>query len=84
MLLQEDVDQLVEMGFTELRAQKALVKTDNGGLEVRVMLRRTVSLATHARTRPLPHRQLHPQHVQSARPKPVNSADLVRLSTETV
>uniref|UniRef100_A0A7S3AWU9 UBA domain-containing protein n=2 Tax=Haptolina ericina TaxID=156174 RepID=A0A7S3AWU9_9EUKA len=29
----ESVDQLVEMGFTELRAQKALAKTSNAGLE---------------------------------------------------
>ena len=30
---QESVEQLVEMGFTELRAQKALVKTSNAGVE---------------------------------------------------
>ena len=30
---QESVEQLIEMGFTELRAQKALAKTSNAGVE---------------------------------------------------
>lgn len=33
VVTKETVEQLVEMGFTELRAQKALVKTSNAGLE---------------------------------------------------
>ena len=33
MITKETVEQLVEMGFTELRAQKALVLTSNGGIE---------------------------------------------------
>ena len=33
VVTKESVTQLVEMGFTELRAQKALVKTSNGGIE---------------------------------------------------
>jgi len=33
IVTKESVDQLVEMGFTQLRAEKALVKTSNAGLE---------------------------------------------------
>ncbi len=33
VVTKETVEQLVEMGFTELRAQKALVKTANAGIE---------------------------------------------------
>ncbi|EOD30041.1 hypothetical protein EMIHUDRAFT_415365 [Emiliania huxleyi CCMP1516] len=33
LVTKELVDQLLEMGFTELRAQKALVKTSNAGIE---------------------------------------------------
>ena len=33
MVTKETVEQLIEMGFTELRAQKALVKTSNAGIE---------------------------------------------------
>ena len=33
VVTKETVEQLVEMGFTELRAQKALVKTSNAGIE---------------------------------------------------
>jgi len=33
VVTKEVVDQLVEMGFTEVRAQKALVKTSNAGIE---------------------------------------------------
>ena len=33
VVTKETVDQLIEMGFTELRAQKALVKTSNAGIE---------------------------------------------------
>ena len=33
VVTKETVEQLVEMGFTELRAQKALVRTSNNGLE---------------------------------------------------
>lgn len=33
VVTKEVVDQLIEMGFTELRAQKALVKTSNSGIE---------------------------------------------------
>jgi len=33
VVTKESVEQLIEMGFTELRAQKALVKTSNAGIE---------------------------------------------------
>ena len=33
VVTKEVVEQLVEMGFTELRAQKALLKTSNAGIE---------------------------------------------------
>ena len=33
MVTKETVDQLIETGFTELRAHKALVKTSNAGIE---------------------------------------------------
>lgn len=33
VVTKESVDQLIEMGFTELRAQKALAKTSNAGVE---------------------------------------------------
>lgn len=33
VVTKEVIDQLVEMGFTELRSQKALVKTSNAGIE---------------------------------------------------
>jgi len=35
-ITKENIDQLLEMGFTQLRAEKALVRTSNGGLEAAI------------------------------------------------